>query len=146
MNWDRTDTCILSLLQRKTEAAEIERISRETLPLLEEIRDNVSDQAKVNRLIARIDQLRREINAFGRTYDLATQLTQSTELQRFKADRKINAAKLTGEELQQRQVGRDIDNVQGVADAAKEFQKLMDEVIAGLTADAARHAKAGAMK
>jgi hypothetical protein len=146
LNWDRTDTCILSLLQRKTEAAEIERISRETLPLLEEIRDNVSDQAKVNRLIARIDQLRREINAFGRTYDLATQLTQSTELQRFKADRKINAAKLTGEELQQRQVGRDIDNVQGVADAAKEFQKLMDEVIAGLTADAARHAKAGAMK
>ena len=146
LNWDRTDTCILSLLQRKTEAAEIERISRETLPLLEEIRDNVNDQAKVNRLIARIDQLRGEINAFGRTYDLATQLTQSTELQRFKADRKINAAKLTGEELQQRQVGRDIDNVQGVADAAKEFQKLMDEVIAGLTADAARHGKAGATK
>ena len=138
LQWDRTDTCILSLLQRKTEGAEIERISRETLPLLEEIRDSVGDQAKVNRLIAKIDQLRGQMNGFGRTYDLATQLTQSTELQRFKADRKIAAAKLSGEERQRQQVGRDIDNVRGVADAAKEFQIMMDEVIKGLAADAAR--------
>ncbi len=141
LQWDRTDACILSLLQRKTEGAEIERISRETLPLLEEIRDNVEDQGRVNRLIARIDQLRGEMNAFGRTYDLATQLTQSTEMQRFKADRKIKAAKVSAEERQRQQVGRDIDNVRGVADAAKEFQRLMDEVISGLAADVARQGR-----
>ena len=33
------------------------------------------------------------MNELGATYDLVTQLTQSTELRRFKADRKLSAAK-----------------------------------------------------
>ena len=35
---------------------EIARIGRQTLPLLEEIRDNIGDQARVNRAIARVDE------------------------------------------------------------------------------------------
>ena len=69
------------------------------------------------------------MNELGRTYDLVTQLTQATELQRFKADRTISAARLDGIELQRRQVARDIENVRGVLHAAEDFMELMDDVI-----------------
>jgi hypothetical protein len=133
LQWNRTAACIESLENRQAEAKEIERISNHTLPLLQEIFDHIDDQPRVNRAIARIDELRREMNSLGRTYDLVTQLTQTTELARFQADRKIAAAKLDGIERQRGQVKRDIDNVRGVAAAAKEFQALMDEVIDRMT-------------
>ena len=134
MDWSRTGECVASLEKRKGEALEIERISRETLPLLEEVRDCIEDQQRVNRLIARIDLLRTQMNLHGRTYDLVMQLTQQTELKRFQADRKIVAAKLSGHGRQKQQVERDIENVRGLAGAAGEFAALMDEVMAQLSA------------
>jgi hypothetical protein len=92
------------------------------MPLLEEIRDHLDDQARVNRAIARVDLLRAQMHEFSGAYHLITQLTQNTELKRFHADRKISAAKLDATEKQRRQVQRDIDNVQGVIDAAIEFR------------------------
>ena len=118
------------LRRREEEAAQIEQICRDTLPLLEQIRDHVGDQARVNRAISAVDSLRARMNELGPTYDLVTQLTQSSELDRFKADRRLSAAKaLDGNERQRRQVGRDIDNVRAVADAAGEFRRLMRDVV-----------------
>lgn len=111
----------------------MERISRATLPLLAEIRDHLDDQSRVNRAIGRIDALRARMNELGRCYDLVTQLTQKSELARFEADRRISAAKADGPDRQRRQVERDVENVRAVADAAAEFQRLMDETIARLT-------------
>ncbi len=128
-DWDKTTACATALENRKREAAEIESVSRETLPLLEEIRDHLEDKPRVNRLIARIDLLRNKMNALGQTYDLLMQMTQGTELERFNADRKISAARLTGVDRQRKQVIRDIDNVRAVQQAARDFQVLMDEVI-----------------
>ncbi|HSI35778.1 MAG: 6-hydroxymethylpterin diphosphokinase MptE-like protein [Phycisphaerae bacterium] len=146
MQWLRTSQCVASLQARREEAREIEMVSRDTLPLLEEIRDHLADdQPRVNRAIARVDALRARMDGLGPTYDLITQLTQVTELQRFQNDRKITAAKLTGEALQKRQIERDVENVKAVGQAAREFQKLMEEVIGRLTAftdpEAARYAK-----
>jgi hypothetical protein len=127
--WMRAGKCVASLQARREEARQIELISGDTLPLLEEICANIEDQARVNRAIAQIDTLRARIDMFGPTYDLVTQLTQKTELQRFQRDRQIAAAKLTGTELQRKQIERDLENVKAVAEAAREFQKLMDEAI-----------------
>ena len=138
MRWDRVAGCLASLENRLAEAKEIERISRETLPLLAEIRDHVDDQARVNRTIVRIDALRSRMNDLGGCYDLITQLTQPTELERFESDRRISASKLDGAEKQRRQVGRDIANVTGVAEAAAQFQGLMREVIDRVAAQAPR--------
>ena len=124
------------LKRREDEAARIEQICRDTLPLLEEIRDHVEDQGRVNRAISAVDALRARMNDLGATYDLITQLTQSSELERFKADRKLSAAKeLDGNERQRRQVMRDIDNVRAVADAARDFQDLMRQTVDGLDRD-----------
>jgi hypothetical protein len=127
--WDRVGGCVASLRKRLDEAAEIERISRETLPLLREIADHIDDQARVNRTIVRIDALRAQMNGLGACYDLVTQLTQSTELKRFEADRKISAARDDATERQRLQVERDIGNVRGIADAAADFQRLVRDVI-----------------
>jgi hypothetical protein len=124
--------CKPSLENRRQEAEEIESISRQTLPLLEQLRDSIADQSHVNHLIAKIDVLRRQMNTLGRTYDLVMQMTQATELQRFQADRRIAAKKLRGVDLQREQVTRDIDNVRSVIQAAQDFQLLMDEVIENL--------------
>jgi hypothetical protein len=135
MRWDRIPGCIASLRNRLDEAAAIERISRETIPLLSEIHDHLDDQARVNRTIVRLDALRSRMNEFGACYDLITQLTQNTELKRFEADRKISASKLDAAEKQRRQVGRDIANVTGIVDAAAEFQAMVRSVIGRLESE-----------
>ena len=132
--WSGLGEAIECLSRRRAEAEQIQQISGETLPLLEEIRDHVDDQARVNRAISRIDALRARMNELGATYDLVTQLTQSTELTRFKADRKLTASKeMEANDRQRHQVARDIDNVLGVMDAAADFRRLMDEVIESLS-------------
>lgn len=134
MSWQRASECAASLRNRCDEAAQIERISRETLPLLEEIRDHIDDQMRVNRAIVRIDALRARMNGLGACYDLITQLTQTTELKRFEADRKISAARDDATEKQRRQVGRDVENVRGIAEASVEFQSMVRRVIDRLAA------------
>lgn len=114
------------LRRRADEGRQIRLLAERTLPLLEEIRDHLDDQLRVNRLIAQIDALRREMNTFGRTYDLVMQLTQRSELERFKADTRISLAGVDGTERQRRQVERDIGNVTAVRDAASEFVRLID--------------------
>jgi hypothetical protein len=117
------------LVARQVEARRIEEIARQTLPLLIDMRDHLEDQSRVNRLIAKVDQLRVKMDQFGQTYDLVTQLTQQTELDRFHSDRKLAAARLSGLEKQRHQLGRDIHNVESVIEAAGEFARLMDEAI-----------------
>jgi hypothetical protein len=133
--WDRVGDCVRSLENRRHEAAQIEQIASRTLPLLEEIRDHLDDQRRVNKGIARIDVLRSQMDQFGRCYDLITELTQCTELRRFEQDRKLAASKIEGVDRQRCQVERDIDNVQSVIAASREFQALMDEVIGKLSAE-----------
>ena len=128
-DWSRIEQCIASLENRRGEAGEILSISQQTLPLLQELRDCIDQQERVNHLIARIDLLRGQMNAHGRTYDLVMQMTQATELQRFQADRRIAARKLRGVDLQKEQVNRDIDNVRSVIQAARDFQLMIGDVI-----------------
>jgi hypothetical protein len=122
------------LSKRREEASEIEAIAAQTLPLLQQIHDHIEDQPLVNRVIAQIDALRGRMNQLGPCYELVVQLTQKTELQRFKADRKMASSKLSGVEKQRRQIARDIDNCRGVMEAAAAFQLLMDEVVDRLRA------------
>jgi hypothetical protein len=130
--WALCATIGSCLGRRAEEATRIEEIARETLPLLEEVSDHLNDQARVNRAIARIDLLRSRMDSLGATYDLVTQLTQSTELRRFQKDRQIVSQGLSGVELQERQIERDMENVRAIADAAKEFIELVGEVIESL--------------
>jgi hypothetical protein len=136
LDWSRLNQSADCVRLRRDEAAKIEQIGYETLPLLEEIRDHLSDQRRVNRAIAQVDGLRSRMNELGPTYDLVNQFCQPAELKRFEADRKISASKVEGIDRQRMQIARDIENVRGITHAAVEFQKLMDQVIDRLTSHA----------
>ncbi len=138
LEWSRLDECAQCLRSRRDEALRIEKISRQTLPLLEEVRDHITDQSRVNRAIARIDALRSQMAQLGQCYSLVMQLTQSTEMSRFRSDRSIAAAKLTGVERQRRQADRDVANVRAVLDASIEFQALIDHAIENVRRFSAR--------
>lgn len=144
LHWGRLADCVDCLRRRRSEATEIERIIRRTLPLLQEVHDHLDDQPRVNRAITAIDGLRGRMNELGACYDLVTQLTQNSELRRFESDRKIAASRADGTQRQRLQVERDIASVRGVLEAAEEFQRLMDEVIEQLEADPAMTRSAAA--
>ena len=57
------------------------------------------------------------------------QITQTTEMERFRRDRAIAASRAKGTDRQRRQVLRDIENVKAIEAAAGEFRALMDRVI-----------------
>jgi hypothetical protein len=142
LRWDRLDECRKCILLRKDEAAEIERISSQTLPMLEEIRDHLDDQPRVNRAIARIDEMRARMERLGRSYDQVVQFSQESELRRFERDRRLAAARLDGAQRQKWQVERDIVNVRAVIAAAKSFGDLMAEVAQDLSLQSARRKEA----
>jgi hypothetical protein len=127
--WDRLAVCIASLQNRCNEAKQIEQISRDTLPLLRQVQAHLEDQPRVNRAIAQIDVLRAKMNSLGHCYELIMQMTQLTEIQRFKADMRISASKLSGLARQREQVGRDIANCAAVEQAAQEFQGMLQGLI-----------------
>ena len=140
MNWRVLTECIACLESRRREAGEIARISRQTLPLLEEIAHHLDDQPRVNRAIGRIDLLRGQMDELGRTYDLVTQLTQETEMKRFEADRKVASSKATGAHRQRLQIERDVENVKAMIEAAAAFVELMDKTIGRVESQIAEHA------
>ena len=129
LRWDRLSMCAEALRRRLDESSKVQAVGRETLPLLEEIRDHLDDQPRVNRLIARVDGLRARMLELNDCYELVTQLTQQTELRRFKADRELAACGADGVERQKRQIERDIDNVRAVIDAAGQFDEMLGQVL-----------------
>ena len=137
-DWSRLDEAEACLVRRRDDAIEIDRISRETLPLLKQMMSALGDTVELSRLIAGVDALRAEINQLAATYELITQLSQKSELDRFAADRRLEAAGLTGPEKQTRQLRRDLDNVAHIANAAADFQILMNECIDTIHATAER--------
>ena len=142
MDWSRLDEAEACLQRRLEDAREIERISHETLPLLTRMISSIDDPARLQQLLTSADALRTEINDYAVTYDLITQLSQRSELDRFAADRRITAAGINGVEKQKRQLSRDVDNVTHVADAAGIFQTLMGECIDTIHDTRARRGKA----
>jgi hypothetical protein len=111
--------------KRCEEAERVQQVSRDTLPLLAAMRDNLSDQSQVNQLIGQIDTLRTAMNGLGRVYQLITQLSQRSELDRYAADRRISASGLSGMERQRRQIERDMSNVEHLIAAADDFQSVV---------------------
>ncbi|HEV8607137.1 MAG TPA: 6-hydroxymethylpterin diphosphokinase MptE-like protein [Tepidisphaeraceae bacterium] len=126
---------VLLLQTRLKESHEIEKIARETLPLLEEVATCLEDQPRVNRLIAQIDALRAKMLQLNDCYELITSLRQQSELDRFRHDRQLAAARLTGTDRQRAQLHRDIANVQSLLASSETFALLVKGTIRKLMDD-----------
>jgi len=123
---------ITALKTRLTESQQIEKIGKDTLPLLEDVGNCLDNQPRVNKLIAQIDSLRAKMLQLNDCYELITALSQKSELERFRHDRQLVASRATGIDRQKSQLKRDIANVKSLIDAAKAFQQLVEQTIFGL--------------
>jgi hypothetical protein len=127
--WDRLGKALELVKKRRHEARSIVEISHRTLPLLQEAIDVLGNPVEINAVIARIDVVRREINALMPTLEMILSLSQANELRKFQSDRLIAAERLEGQAKQKRQLERDIENVKCIIEAADEFAELMDQVM-----------------
>ncbi|MGC4033419.1 MAG: DUF115 domain-containing protein [Tepidisphaeraceae bacterium] len=128
-DWSKLAEAEACLLRRREEAERVEAISRETLPLLDQMSAAIHNAAECSRLAVEVDELRKRMNELSATYELITQLSQQSELDRFTADKRIEAAGIDASEKQRRQLRRDKANVAHVAQSAADFQALMNECI-----------------
>jgi hypothetical protein len=125
---------------RRREAGRMSEIGVETLDALRQLHAAIGGDGDANRIIARIDGLRTEMNLFAVTYDLVTQLTPTSELARYVADRRLLVPGLAAEEKQRRQIERDIVNVTHLKSAADAFGELMSETLDAIHAAGQRAA------
>ena len=109
------------------DVARIARASNESAGLLREMLACHDDQARVNRLIARVQAHGEEVKAISPGYQLVQLLNQTGQFKRFKADRLIQLDdSLSPLERQKRQIERDISNVEWLAESAAQMGKLLD--------------------
>lgn len=101
--------------------------SRRAAVLLSEMAEHHADQARVNRLIRQVYELRDEVGALEPAFTLVQLLDQKGGVNRVRADRAINLdAALPPLERQRRQIERDAENVRSLAGAADELGLLLD--------------------
>ncbi len=113
----------------RRDAAQVAELSLEAGAALREMQTHQYDQYRVNKLITRVYELRDEVRKLEPAYGLVQFLNQTGALNRYREDRAIDlAGELDEIERQKRQIGRDIRNVEWLAQAG--------EVLAGLLGDA----------
>lgn len=114
----KRDVVARSLAKRKVEAVGIAEVCRETLPLLRSLVTHIDDQPRVNATIALLDDLRRRLVRHDETYRLILTLSQRSEQERYRADRRIRAVGAGGIERQRLQAERDLANVEAILESA----------------------------
>ncbi len=111
----RRDAHTIGMLCAKTESA------------LSEMLESHRDQARVNRLISRVNALRDEVAGLQPAFRLTQFINQTGALNRMRADRAIEVASHeTALERQRRQIERDRTNVSWIREASGALTRLLD--------------------
>jgi hypothetical protein len=106
----------------------IARRSRETAGHLRDMADHHADQARVNRLIGKVEAIRDEVTALAPAFGMVERLNQTGTLNRTKADRKIYIENDQDPMAVQRaQIERDLTNVTWLGDAADQLAEILSE-------------------
>lgn len=114
---------------RIDEIIKIRDVCDEMLGLLSELQDLTNDPVKFNRRLVRVDELRAVVNRAGRSYDIVTSATQRAELQRYTADRKLDASDATGIDRAIRQLDRDVRFVEAFREGVVRMIDILQETL-----------------
>ncbi len=113
---------------------DVGRIARECRGagvLLREMRDHHGDQARVNRLISKVDVARGTVSGLSSAFSMVEMLNQTGVFNRARADRRLHLRSamggLTPMQVQREQIERDITNVDWMGDAADALIKMLEE-------------------
>lgn len=110
----------------RRDVAGVERLSREAADVLRDMRKAHGDHARVNALIAKVQDKGERVRAMQPAYELVQHLNQTGQLKRFRTDRQLQFDEsLSPLERQLQQIERDIVNVEWIAESAAQLGKLL---------------------
>ncbi len=124
VNWRETSgleptRCELST--RLDELKEVRSTCEQLLVLLRQLQGLLDQPDVFNRKLVRIDELRTKVSRESRGYLIVNAATQTAELQRYSADRRIGAVEHDEKARAKKQLDRDIRFMKEVAEGAKEM-------------------------
>lgn len=117
------------ITQRLDDIDQAITVCDELLDLFDELKELTSDPLRFNQRLVRVDELRTRIHQDSRAYRLINSFTQKAELQRYSADRKIEASEVDDTERAKRQLDRDKAFIQGVRQGAVELKPILTETL-----------------
>jgi hypothetical protein len=105
----------------------IGELSKRATGLLTEAREHIADQARVSRVIGKLDTMRDEIVTHQPAWSLLQPFNALGSFKRWRADRDISLREdLSGQGLQLQQIERDLVNVRWIGEATERFITLLD--------------------
>lgn len=119
---------------RIREVEQLGQVCEEMLGLLHELQDLAHDPSRFNARLVRVDELRTVVHRCRRAYALVNAAGQLAELQRFTADRKLEAGDDVGPERAVRQLTRDVRYVSSVRDGVTFVTEMLKETLARIDA------------
>lgn len=112
----------------------IAKMSKDAEAILVEIREHRDDRERVERLVMRLDKMREEVVKYEPAWPLLTIYNALGSFKTWRADRslRLDEKSLDALQVQQRQVERDLVNVQWLGAAAGRFAAQLDAALATL--------------
>ncbi len=125
-----------ALCERLREIREARQIAEETLECLEQLCELLTQPARFNRLITRVDELRVRMQRFEHVYRLVVEVSQIAELRRYQADRRLGDPSHETPETARRRLRRDQDFVRDFVSGCQFLESLLPQALARLEARA----------
>ena len=119
---------ITALHHRRQSATDMKTICDQTVPLLQEMIESQTDDAKMSRLFVDVDRLRSKVGTDPATFEMVCFLNTIGELRKFQADLGVKSAK-DPLDRQKRQLLRDIDYVQNLAIGSERLLEILDDAL-----------------
>ncbi len=127
------DAIVAALEQRLAELERVHGIAREMRRLLEQLQSLTSRPAEFNRVVARVDELRLLITEHEDIYQTVTDVSQTAELRRYSADRRLGEIEQETAETAGRRIRRDIEFVDAFLDGCDYLTRTLPAALARVT-------------
>jgi len=128
VNWRETsglEATRRELAVRLVELKNVQSTCEQLLVLLRQLQGLVDQPDEFNRRLIRIDELRTKVSRESRGYLIVNAATQTAELQRFSADRRIDAVEDDEKGRAKKQLDRDIRFMKEVAEGASDMIEVL---------------------
>ncbi len=130
LNWHETrwlEPTRAELTARLSELKDVRSTCEQLLVLLKQLQGLLNQPDEFNRKLVRIDELRTKVSRASRGYMIVNAATQTAELQRYSADRRIGAVEHDDEkDRAKQQLVRDIRFMKEVAEGAKDMLEVLN--------------------
>ncbi len=114
------------LESRKEEINRFKELCERTVELLNKLKGLLDDPVRFNKLIVEVDEIRSLVASHRRAMQMVCMASALADLRRIQHDRRISAADVKDKERAARQIARDMEYVQSLADGCDIVTEILD--------------------